>query len=135
MGEVSDEDAGKEEDEQEECHQQDGSSCDGDVVTNGTKVLLGIEYSGALRNGKREGFGTQKWPNGCRYEGYFHNDTRHGKGKHWWPNGEVRRTLATACRAFCVHLELNATADVESRAALICACSAYHYRSAASSMN
>lgn len=90
MGEVSGEDTGKEEEEQEECHKQERPTRDGDAVTKGTKVLLGIEYHGELRDGKREGFGTQKWPNGCRYEGYFHNDTRHGKGKHWWPNGEVR---------------------------------------------
>ena len=75
------------------CRKQEGSSLDGGNVTNGTKVILGIEYSGGLLDGKREGFGTQKWPNGCRYEGCFHNDTRHGKGKHWWPNGEVRQPL------------------------------------------
>lgn len=93
MGEVSSGDAEKEED-QEACRQQDGSSRNEGAVTTSTKVILGIEYRGELHNGKREGFGVQKWPNGCRYEGYFHNDTRHGQGKHWWPNGEVRRTLA-----------------------------------------
>ena len=94
MGEVSSGDAEKEE-EQEACHQQDGSSRNEGAVTTDTKVILGIEYRGELHNGKREGYGVQKWPNGCRYEGYFHNDTRHGQGKHWWPNGEVRRTLAS----------------------------------------
>lgn len=73
----------------------DGSA----VAMIGTKVTLGIEYHGELRDGKREGFGTQRWPNGCHYEGYFHNDVRHGQGKHWWTNGEVRRSpCSMSCR-------------------------------------
>lgn len=93
MGEVTGGDADKEED-QEVSQRQEGSSRDEAAAIVGSKAILGIEYHGELRNGKREGFGVQSWPNGCRYEGYFHNDTRHGQGKHWWPNGEVRLPLA-----------------------------------------
>ena len=50
-----------------------------------------MEYHGDLRDGKRHGFGIQRWSDGSTYEGNFANDMRHGFGKHVWPSGEVRK--------------------------------------------
>ena len=38
------------------------------------------EFQGELKEGKREGFGLELYPNGKRYEGSFKNDKRSGRG-------------------------------------------------------
>eukprot|EP00826_Nyctotherus_ovalis_P049061 TRINITY_DN5861_c0_g1_i10.p2 TRINITY_DN5861_c0_g1~~TRINITY_DN5861_c0_g1_i10.p2 ORF type:complete len:223 (+),score=39.70 TRINITY_DN5861_c0_g1_i10:203-871(+) len=42
-----------------------------------------------MRNGKREGKGTQLWPDGAKYEGEWRNGKACGKGKFWHVDGDV----------------------------------------------
>ena len=54
------------------------------------KSNVSFEYSGDLKNGKRDGFGTIKYlQSGDTYTGYFHDDMKHGKGKYTFANGSV----------------------------------------------
>ena len=38
----------------------------------------GAIYTGEWLNGMRDGFGSQKWPDGSRYEGFWINDKANG---------------------------------------------------------
>jgi len=42
-----------------------------------------------MNEGKREGKGIQKWPDGRVYEGEWFQNLAHGKGKLIYPNGDV----------------------------------------------
>lgn len=53
-----------------------------------TQVSL-IITEGQWRNGKREGQGTQIWPDGAKYEGEWKNGKACGKGKFWHVDGDV----------------------------------------------
>ena len=46
------------------------------------------DYTGDLVDGKRHGYGTERWPDGRQYVGQWHNGTRHGLGMVTWPNGQ-----------------------------------------------
>lgn len=46
-------------------------------------------YKGAQVNGKKEGNGTQTYPNGSRYEGDWKNDVRYGFGVMYYTNGNA----------------------------------------------
>ena len=39
-----------------------------------------IRYEGELHNGKRHGYGRQKWKEGTIYEGQWKNDLAEGRG-------------------------------------------------------
>lgn len=45
-------------------------------------------YVGEFKNGKRNGIGKVKYPDGSMYEGEWHENLKVGSGKYMWPNGE-----------------------------------------------
>lgn len=47
-----------------------------------------ILNAGEWENDHRHGFGFEKFANGCIYEGDFVNGKPEGVGKYRWPNGE-----------------------------------------------
>ena len=51
-------------------------------------LKLGEKYEGQWKNCKRDGFGTQIWPNGDYYEGEWINDKIQGRGKLTHINGD-----------------------------------------------
>jgi hypothetical protein len=58
------------------------------------------DYAGELVDGKRQGHGTARWPDGKQYVGQWQNDLRHGQGIVTWLGGqkyvgEWREDLAT----------------------------------------
>ncbi len=48
----------------------------------------GSIYTGPVKDGMMNGYGTLEFKNGEKYVGDFVNDKAHGKGKHTWPSGE-----------------------------------------------
>ena len=50
------------------------------IVREADFVLIGDYYTGAIADGKREGFGIYTYPNGDVYEGEWENDRKNGKG-------------------------------------------------------
>lgn len=46
-----------------------------------------IRYTGATKQGKREGKGRNLWPNGDKYEGGWENDMQNGWGRNLWADG------------------------------------------------
>ena len=52
------------------------------------KFSHGETYSGEVRDGKRNGQGTNTWPDGGIYVGEFKNDKSHGQGTYTYSNGD-----------------------------------------------
>jgi len=52
------------------------------------KFIPELGYSGAWKDGKRNGLGTYIWEDGQKYIGNWKNDVRHGKGTVYFKNGE-----------------------------------------------
>lgn len=48
----------------------------------------GIVYQGQVKDGKRQGYGIQKWPDGAVYVGFWKNNKSNGKGKFTHPDGD-----------------------------------------------
>ncbi len=47
-------------------------------------------YEGEVgENGKRKGYGVQKYRDGRRFEGYWVDDLPHGNGNLYYPSGDV----------------------------------------------
>lgn len=46
-------------------------------------------YEGQIKNGLKEGYGTQLLENGDKYEGEWMQDMRHGFGVLTFSNGEI----------------------------------------------
>jgi hypothetical protein len=44
-------------------------------------------FKGELKDGKRNGFGLQLFPNGCYYIGYWKDDRAHGFGRLCFKDG------------------------------------------------
>lgn len=60
------------------------------TTSKGKKIINStIVYEGDLKDGKREGLGVQKWPEGTIYEGEWKNDRAQGKGKLKHRGGDV----------------------------------------------
>jgi hypothetical protein len=51
--------------------------------------LKGVIYSVEYRNGKKEGYGYETYPNGTKYRGYFKNGVYDGEGYYLKPSGEI----------------------------------------------
>lgn len=70
-----------------------GGCIDGIASGNGMLVWFkeskatGEKYDGEMRNGKRNGKGTNTWSSGARYDGEWHDNKQNGKGTITWPNG------------------------------------------------
>ncbi|MBC8754793.1 glycosyltransferase family 39 protein [Kordia sp. YSTF-M3] len=52
------------------------------------QFLPELGYSGAWKDGKRNGYGTYVWEDGQKYIGYWKNDVRHGEGAVSFATGE-----------------------------------------------
>lgn len=54
---------------------------------------IGGKFTGTLKDGKSEGYGTMYYKNGAKsYEGYWVNDMRHGKGTEYHMDGSIKFT-------------------------------------------
>ncbi|KAL4500615.1 hypothetical protein ABPG72_003039 [Tetrahymena utriculariae] len=63
---------------------------DGKSVQQGkdqNKVQSTYSYEGTFQNGKKDGFGTERYIKGAVYVGEFRNNQKHGKGKLQYPDG------------------------------------------------
>lgn len=60
------------------------NNCIATITTND-----GQSYVGEVREGKRNGKGTEKFPNGDKYVGEFKDDAANGFGTHYMKNGDV----------------------------------------------
>lgn len=49
----------------------------------------GVKYTGQWLGDKRDGEGTQEWPDGARFEGQWSNGLAHGHGKFTHHDGDV----------------------------------------------
>ena len=54
-----------------------------------SKVQTLAIVAGSLKDGLRQGYGVQEWPNGARYEGYWDHGKANGKGKYTHAHGDV----------------------------------------------
>ena len=51
--------------------------------------MISEQYTGDIKDNKRNGRGTYIYGNGDRYEGNWSNDLRHGKGTFYYKTGEL----------------------------------------------
>ncbi|EAR89092.2 calpain family cysteine protease (macronuclear) [Tetrahymena thermophila SB210] len=56
-------------------------------VNDQKKVQSTYSYEGTFQNGKKDGFGTERYIKGAVYVGEFRNNQKHGKGKLQYPDG------------------------------------------------
>ncbi|KAH3731821.1 phosphatidylinositol-4-phosphate 5-kinase [Pelomyxa schiedti] len=59
------------------------------VVDDTSAVRGGPTYTGRVVDGKPEGRGTLKWPDGDTYDGVWLNGDRTGRGVYKWPDGST----------------------------------------------
>ncbi|KAH3731386.1 mORN repeat protein [Pelomyxa schiedti] len=60
------------------------------VVDDTSAVGGGATYTGRVVDGKPDGRGTTKWPDGDTYDGVWLNGARTGRGVLKWPDGDTR---------------------------------------------
>jgi len=54
------------------------------------KVKNNYKYMGGIKNGKKDGFGVQKWTNNSKYVGIYSQDFAEGIGKFRFDDGKMQ---------------------------------------------